>query len=86
MKTSIVPSKWQLRAVRWKKQSAKLVVRAHTDVRITRTVPRIEVELLLPREPDLEHQPDKELTSSDSSDEELTSSDSGSDVSSEMWC
>ena len=37
-------------------------------------------------ESDFEHQPDKELTSSDSSDEESTSSDSGSDVSSDVWC
>ena len=85
-------SKWQLRAVRWKSQSVKLVVRAHTDVR---TIPRIKVELLLPRvkrgaatgvESDFEHQPDSELTSSDSSDEESMSSDSGSDVSSDVWC
>ena len=32
-----------------KNQSVKLMVRAHTDIRTTRTVPRIKVELLLPR-------------------------------------
>ena len=31
------------------KTKCKLVVRAHTNVRTTRTVPRIKVELLLPR-------------------------------------